>query len=61
MAEKSQIFMYFGLAADTIGFPSTYVQVKDQPLFALFYQNFNFGILGVCLMEKMYNIDGNEH
>ena len=30
------------------------------PFFALFFRNFNFGILGVCLMEKMHNIDGNE-
>ena len=24
--------------------------------FALFYRNFNFGSLGVCLTEKMHNI-----
>ena len=27
---------------------------------ASFYRNLNFGILGVCLMEKMHNIDGNQ-
>ena len=30
------------------------------PFFALLDRNFNFGILGVCLTEKMHNIDGNE-
>ena len=29
-------------------------------IFVLFYQNFNIHILGVCLTEKIHNIDGHE-